>query len=138
MKSGTKTYYPLSLILHPSPGFTLIELLVVVGILGILTAVAIPNFVSYRKRAFDAAIKSDIRQAVIAEQAYELKHGEYANSVVELKDSGFRQSEGISLEITVQGDHFDIRGTHQKCAKGTGEYFFSNMTGIIEEQRSCE
>ncbi len=42
-------------------GFTLIELLVVIIIIGILAAIAIPIFLSQRKKAIDASMKSDLR-----------------------------------------------------------------------------
>lgn len=51
-------------------GFTLIELLVVIAIISVMTALALPNFVSARERARDTQRKSDIRQIQKALELY--------------------------------------------------------------------
>ena len=51
-------------------GFTLIELLIVVAIIGILAAIAIPQFSSYRQKAFNSAAQSDLKTIRLAAEAF--------------------------------------------------------------------
>ena len=51
-------------------GFTLIELLVVVAIIGLLAAIAIPQFAKYRGQAFCSRAESDAANAVLAMESY--------------------------------------------------------------------
>jgi type IV pilus assembly protein PilA len=74
-------------------GFTLIELLVVIIIIGILAAIAIPTFLNQRKKGWDAASKSELRNAAVAQESYAIEaNGAYAPTVALLKVEGFNQS----------------------------------------------
>ena len=55
---------------HSRKGFTLIELLIVVVIIGILAAIAIPKFANTKSKAYVAAMKTDLRNLVTAEEAF--------------------------------------------------------------------
>jgi type IV pilus assembly protein PilA len=60
-------------------GFTLIELLVVIIIIGILLAIAIPSYLSFRGRAEKSAAQADVRAAIPGVEAFYADHNTYSN-----------------------------------------------------------
>lgn len=60
-------------------GFTLIELLIVVAIIGILAAVAIPQFNVYRIKGFNVAALTDLKNFKTEMEAYYYEHQSYPN-----------------------------------------------------------
>jgi type IV pilus assembly protein PilA len=63
-------------------GFTLIELLVVIIIIGILLAIAIPSYLSFRNRANKSAAQANVRASIPAIEAYYADNNTYAGATV--------------------------------------------------------
>lgn len=93
-------------------GFTLIELLVVVAIIGILAAIAIPQFSSYRAQAFCSRVESDVKNTVTALEAQYARTQSYA-------DAEPIESEGVTVSITADTAITSVTGEHASCDKGT-------------------
>jgi type IV pilus assembly protein PilA len=74
----------LSKMTKKNEGFTLIELMIVIAIIGILAAIAIPQFSAYRVRSFNAAANADLRNAATAQEAYYVDNGTYTNATTDL------------------------------------------------------
>jgi prepilin-type N-terminal cleavage/methylation domain-containing protein len=69
-------------------GFTLIELLVVVGVIGILCAIAIPQYARYRRGAQSSAAKEAAHSVAVAEEAYFVFKSKYSQSYSSLVADG--------------------------------------------------
>lgn len=131
-------------------GFTLIELLIVVVIIGILAAIAIPQFTSTKEKAFDAAAQSDLRNMMTAEEAYFFNHQAYAAVSVaagegaDLDGDGtrdFQASTNITVAVTAYTDGYQITAKHASspntwCVNSSSANA-SGAVGQIIEATSC-
>ena len=114
-------------------GFTLIELLVVIVIIGILAAIAIPVFLSQRKKGYDATMKSDLRNLSIAEDTFLHSGADRYGTIAEILASGddVKASRGVTLNV-VRYDSlagYCLSATHS----GSGDtWYFDSQAGGIQ------
>jgi len=80
-------------------GFTLIELMIVIAIIGILAAIAIPQFLAYRTRSYNISAKSDLKNLCIAQEAYFVDFTTYADAAADI--TGITYGAFISDGVTV-------------------------------------
>ena len=95
-------------------GFTLIELMIVIAIIGILAAIAIPQFAAYRRRSYNSAANADLRHAATAQEAYYVDNMTYTSAVGNLTGNyGLFTSSGVVF-VSVSGDvnSYTMRAYH--------------------------
>ena len=86
--------------IQKSRGFTLIELMIVVAIIGILAAIAIPNFIKFQAKSKQSEAKTNLKAIFTAEKAY---FGERDKFSTDFSVVGYQPEKGNRYTFTVGG-----------------------------------
>jgi prepilin-type N-terminal cleavage/methylation domain-containing protein len=111
-------------------GFTLIELLIVIAIIGILAAIAIPQFNQYKARAYDTASKADLHNIYLACKAYWSDNGSDQGCSVG-SASGANYGFAPSPSVSVAADGNETGWTAQAKHASSNSTFTMNASGNI-------
>jgi type IV pilus assembly protein PilA len=110
-------------------GFTLVELLIIIAIIGILAAIAFPQFQRFRGKGLMATVRSDTKNAHTAVQAWIVDNPggsapavQYTGPAVMTEYPPARVSPLVTIQITptgeVTGSHDDLQGIYTIRADG--------------------
>lgn len=103
-----------------------------VAFIGILSAIAIPQFAAYRTRSYNASAQADLRNAATAQEAYYVDNSTYCDSIDELvgSDYGLYISEGVTVQIIFAAEeYYSMIAFHEQ---GDRKYQITGPGGTIE------
>ena len=119
-------------------GFTLIELLVVIIIIGILAAIAIPTFLNQRKKGWDSAMKSALKNAATAQESYFTDNSAYTTDVNgALRSEGFNSTDLVTVTATVDtanNQRYCLTATHSSYSGRS--WYLGSGTGKLSTSQA--
>jgi prepilin-type N-terminal cleavage/methylation domain-containing protein len=109
---------------------TLLELLIVMAVLGILAAISMQEFNNHRRRAIDASMRSDLRNAAMAMESYYGEYLEYPSTQTAILLSGYRKTADVTLTINITSPS-TYSLTAARISGTQASFTFDSATGLI-------
>jgi prepilin-type N-terminal cleavage/methylation domain-containing protein len=104
--------------LHAKKGFTLIELMIVVAIIGILAAIAIPNFLKYQAKSKQSEAKMNLGSMGTSAESYHAEKDTYAAGVA--TDAKGNNPLGWGVTGTARYDYYYDGSRYYQATQGLG------------------
>jgi len=115
-------------------GFTLIELMIVVAIIGILAAIAIPQYSTYKAKGYNTTARSDLKSMIASQELTHMELGQYwdCNGAGCDAFSGFKASKGVTMMCTPRnsGQLYQCSASH---SNGSITYHYDNEASSFWE-----
>ena len=129
--------------MHGEKGFTLIELMAVLMVMGILAAIALPNFIGQKEKGEDVTAKSDARNVVAAVESChtETQSYEECDTIAELVAADSNPDVPLTDEVERKGGAVSITATDKTYTiagySRSGNKFVVEKTEAGELARVC-